>query len=359
MTGPSGRGAAAGRPGRNGPGPTSLGGAAPLGRTGTARAAPRRGALRRFILAGGLVLAGLGGGGLTQEIAPRPEGPGPALGASGRLLERRVSDYVISAHVFILGKMADVGTMSIEEELRRNGEALEKLLRMSGATKPEQVRKNRDYSGECVIRRTVPLRPDGSVDEAAVEAWRDCRKSTSSFLKMNKKYQAERVDFFRDHAVSRRDNGVEKQIEGSYESLLGPLEYLMEHDVEAGQVIDIPYVLNGVPRVFRAEVKGLANMDRYRSRAYEVAVSTLERVGDGEDDGKEAWRKKGNVKLWFCKDAPYRNVLLKMKIKFRWYLWLDFDLQRTQDPEGSAGAPAAADSSRSAGPAGMWRGLPV
>jgi hypothetical protein len=42
----------------------------------------------------------------------------------------------------------------------------------------------------------------------------------------------------------------------------------------------------------------------------------------------DVWRKKGNLKIWFCKEGPYRNQMLRMKVKFRWYLWLYFELQK-------------------------------
>ncbi len=254
--------------------------------------------------------------------------------ASGGAVEKRVSEYRISAHVFLLGKMADVGTMTIEEGLARNdaGTALEKTLRMAGASHPEQVKKNRDYKGEFAIVELLPLREDGSVDEEAAREWQGYEKSTSSFLRLNKRYQAEKISFYRDHAVSTREDGAEKRVEGSYDCLLSPLTYFLEHEIKVGEVIETAYLLNGVPRIFRSEVKELSNMKAYKSKAYQIDISSLERREDEGKPTKDVWRKKGNIRVWFCKDGPYRNRLLKVRIKFRWYLWLNIEMNAGTAP---------------------------
>jgi hypothetical protein len=259
--------------------------------------------------------------GHERQGLPAPERP-------GRVVEERAGHYGISAHLFIVGNLGDVGTMTIESALRKDGDRLEKSLHLAGASDEGQIRKNRDYRGEFNLLKIFPLRPDGSVDEAAVSRWLGYESSSSGFLKLNKKYQAEKNVFFQDHAVTTRETGVERQVEGSYGSVLSPLEYLMDHDLRVGQVIEMPFVLNGVPRVFRCEVTDLVTFSDYGSRAYQVDVWAVEKAGSANKAPKDVWRKKGNVRVWFCKDGPYRNQMLRMKIKFRWYLWLYFDLKK-------------------------------
>jgi len=236
--------------------------------------------------------------------------------------------YGISAHFFFVGNLGDVGSMTIESALQWSDGRLEKRLRMAGSSNAAQVKKNRDYRGEFNILKIYPLRPDGSVDEQAVGEWRDVQSSSSGFLKLNQKFQSERMAFFPDHAVATREDGTEKRIEGSYGCILSPLEYLMEHDIKAGEVIETPFILNGIPRVFRMEVGNLTTLSAFKSRAYEVSIYAVEKTAGVDRAPKDVWRKKGNVRIWFCKDGPYRNRMLRMKIKFRWYLWLHFDLKR-------------------------------
>lgn len=251
----------------------------------------------------------------------------PAQEPSVRVIEERASPFNISAHVFILGKMGDIGTMTIESALREKAGRLEKSLRVSGSSN-EKTRKKYDYRGQADIVKVLPLRADGSVDEEAVREWRGYESSASSSLKLNKKFQSEKIEFFRDHIVSTREDGKVREAEGSYGSFLSPLEYLMEHDIKVGEVIETPYVLNGVPRIFRSEVTGLVTLSDYHTRAFQIDISSYDKVPAQEKGSRDVWKKKGNIRVWFCKTEPYRNEILRMKIKFRWYLWLYFDLKK-------------------------------
>lgn len=251
----------------------------------------------------------------------------PAQEPSVRVVEERASPFNISAHVFILGNMGDIGTMTIESALREKAGRLEKSLRVSGSSN-EQTRKKYDYRGQADIVKVLPLRADGSVDEEAVREWRGYESSASSSLKLNKRFQSEKIEFFRDHIVSTREDGNVREAEGSYGSFLSPLEYLMEHDIKVGEVIETPYVLNGVPRIFRSEVTGLVTLSNYHTRAFQIDISSYDKVKAEDKGSRDVWKKKGNIRVWFCKTEPYRNEILRMKIKFRWYLWLYFDLKK-------------------------------
>ena len=250
-----------------------------------------------------------------------------AAGAAGpSTLKERKAPYSISAHLFIVGNLGEAGSATIESAWRTKDGRLEKSLRMAGETNDSQKTRNRDYRGDFSLLKTYALRPDGTVDEEAVAAGRTVESSSSGFLKLNKKYQEEKIAFFEDHAVARRENGTEKTIDGSYGCILSPLEYMMEHDLKVGQVFETPFVLNGVPRVFRCEVNDFDTFSDYGVKAYRVDIWAVDRTAGGLDKApKDVWRKKGNVRVWFCKDGPYRNEMLRLKIRFRWYLWLYID----------------------------------
>jgi hypothetical protein len=252
-----------------------------------------------------------------------------ALASAPTMTEgRQAGLYGISAHLFFLGNLGDVGAMTIESALQKTDGGLGKTLRMAGGSNPEQAKKNRDFSGEFKVLKTYPLRPDGSVDDQAVAEGRGVESSSSGFLKTNKKTQAERMTFFPDHAVVVRNDGPETRIEGSYGCILAPLEYLMEHDIKVGDVIDTPFILKGIPRIFRMEVEDIETYSPLKARAYEIVLYAIEKTAGPDRAPKDVWRKKGNLRIWFCKEGPYRNQMLRMKIKFRWYLSLLFDLKK-------------------------------
>ena len=290
------------------------------GRDGSRRPVRRFWPTAAALLAAGVLLAAAAAARPGEPNSPAPGGPP---------LEQRTANYGISAHLFLLGNWGEVGTMTIESALRSQDGRLEKWLRLTGASNEDMVKKrNRDYHGDFSLLKVFPLRPDGTVDDEAVAAGRDVESSSTGFLKLNKKYQAEKIAFFPDHAVATREDGTEKRVEGAYGCILSPLEYMMDHDLKVGQVFETPFVLNGIPRVFRCEVTDLDKFSEYKSRAYRVDIWAIERAGGADKAPKDVWRKKGNVRLWFCKDGPYRNELLRMRIKFRWYLWLNFDRQK-------------------------------
>jgi hypothetical protein len=224
--------------------------------------------------------------------------------------------------------LGDAGSMTIESARQTKDGRLEKTLRMAGGTNAEQVKKNRDYSGEFKVLKTYPLRPDGSVDDQAAAAGRGVESSSSGFLKTNKKTQSERMTFFPDHAVVIRNDGPETRVEGSYGCILAPLEYLMEHDIKVGDVIDTPFILKGIPRIFRMEVEDVETYSPLKARAYKIVLYAIDKTAGPDRAPKDVWKKKGNLRIWFCKEGPYRNQMLRMKIKFRWYLSLLFDLQK-------------------------------
>lgn len=245
-------------------------------------------------------------------MSPREPASGQAP-AESRLAGR----YRISAHLVVFGSLGDVGSMTIESAETKDGGRIRKTLRLSGSTYPEQAKKKRDYRGEFEDLRIVQPGPEGPVES-----------SSSGSIRYNLKLRSEKMTFFPDHVIAVRENGTETRIEGSYGSILAPLDYLIGHDIKAGDVVDIPFVLTGVPRVFRMEVGKPTALSAYGSQAYEIDLYAIEKTAGPDKAPKDVWRKKGNLKIWFCKDGPYRNLILKMRIKLRWYLRLSFELER-------------------------------
>lgn len=271
----------------------------------------------RLVLAATLLLLAAGIG------APQAPAPGPAA-ADGQTASR----YAISAHVFLLGHVGQAGSLTIESSRQEADGRLTKTLRMAGGTTPEQAKKNRDFRGEFNLLETCPVQTADPANGQSAGEGAALERSSAAFIKLNKKSQTEKMTFFPDHALVYLDDKPEKRVDGSYGCLLSPLEYLREHEIKAGEVIDIPFLLKGVPRVFRMEVEGLTTVSPYKTRAYEISLYAVGTTTGADKPAVDVWRKKGNLKIWFCKDGPYRNEMLRMKLKFRWYLWLYFDLQR-------------------------------
>jgi hypothetical protein len=237
--------------------------------------------------------------------------------------------YVISAHVVVIGNIGEAGSMVVESAQEKTAAGLKKTLRLAGSASPEQAKKNRDFGGEFTLLKLFPLLPDGSVDDQAVKEGRWIESSSGGFLKTNKKTQSEQITFYPGYADVVRKDKPDVRVAGDYGSILSPLEYLMDHDIKVGQVIDIPFLLNAAPRIFRLEVVDLTTLSPFKAPAYEIVAYSVDRTPGSDNASKEAWRKKGNLRLWFCKEGPYRNQLLRLKIKFRWYLSLVCDLRKS------------------------------
>jgi hypothetical protein len=267
-------------------------------------------------------LLGLAAG--RAGAAPPRVQASPAAVSPEQVIDHWTGRYVISAH-FLIFDLGGVGTMSIETDFRRSGRTLEKYLRLKGDVDEKHAQRY-DYHGEFITRITLPLKPDGTVDEEAVREHRGAGKTSSGFLKLNKKYQAEKITFLPGRAVATREDGSEKAVEGDFGSFLAPLDYLMGHDIKVGDAIELPYILNGAPHTFVCEVNKFVTLTDFKTRVFQVDISSYDKGRAEDETSKDVWKKKGNIRIWFCKEGPFRNRMLKMRIKFRWYLWLSFDL---------------------------------
>jgi hypothetical protein len=215
--------------------------------------------------------------------------------------QQKITAYEVRASVLILGDMGAVGSMKIEESVKRQGNSLERVLYMHGNTDPKQVEKGRDVGGEFRITKRLPLRPDGSIDQAAVAAGQGVENHYTGQLKKEGEITGEEVVFFPDHIISTREDGKETRIQGKFGSPLSALEYLIENDIKTGDVFD------------SKESVGVS--------AFKVTVSTY----DGKNYtryGRPVSIKKKGIRVWFCKDGAFKNTIVRMNIKYKWYLTL-------------------------------------
>jgi hypothetical protein len=234
----------------------------------------------------------------------------------------KITSYEVRASVLILGDMGAVGSMKIEESIRRQEEVLEKILYLYGNTDPEQVKKGRDIGGEFRITKRLPLDADGSVDESDVIPGRGMENFYKGRLKRNEEVTGEEVVFFPDHVISTREDGKETKIYGKYGSPLAALEYLIANDIQSGDVFESRFILNGHPYIFQCEVEKPEWIESLGVSAFKVMVSTF----DGKKRnkyGKPVAIKKKGIRIWFCKEeGAYQNTVVKMDIKYKWFLTL-------------------------------------
>lgn len=239
------------------------------------------------------------------------------------------SEYVVRARVFILGDLGTVGSALLERRLDRTDTALVKTFRFSGRSKPELARKGRDIGGEFTTVTCLPLNAAGEVDQASVEAGRGVSNSYSGILAKNGVAKGEKVVFYQDHALAIRDDGSEKRLDGRFESLLAGFEFLLENPIRPGDVYRSRFILDGYPYIFKCEVDEPEVVEPFGVKAYRIDVTTF----DGRRlDGRglpQVVKKKGGIRFWLCKDGDHKNEFLRLRLHYKWYLTLIFDLKRT------------------------------
>jgi hypothetical protein len=251
--------------------------------------------------------------------------PGQSRVREGERIGYRLDEYAIKARVPIIGEIGYVGTFAIEGEVRRNGDFLDNFLRIFGASKPELARDRRDYSGEMEVLRRVPAkREDGGDGREITESGAAVGRS-SGFFKKNGVIQSENIVFFSDYALSRRENGQETRVEGSHDGLISALRYFLEHDVKEGDVYKSTFIFGAHPYIFRCEVGRPTVIQPQGAKAFPIDLMTfdmLQRDGTGK---YKAVKKKGSIRLYLCQDEPYKNIYLRLKIEYKWFLTLQME----------------------------------
>jgi hypothetical protein len=219
-----------------------------------------------------------------------------------------------------------VGIFVIEEETRADGYRLEKIFRIFGNSKPEMARKGKDYRGELKWTTRLSLNSQGNgggetgAEEKALEAF------AAGFFNKNGQVQSETIAFSPNCAVCRRENGEEKRVAGQYGCLITALEYFSTHDVAQGEVREFPFILGGHPYVFKCAVGKAAPLEPYGSKVYPIDFTTY----DGwlkDKRGRPLVKKdKGDIRIWLSKDGLFINRIVRLKVKYAWYLTIHMDL---------------------------------
>ena len=284
------------------------------------------------ILTAGLLLAGI--------LIPRPPflassqqesqpGNQPAFG-QGRVREgervgHRLDEYAIKARVPIIGEIGYVGTFAIEGEVRRNGDFLDNFLRIFGASKPELVKDRKDYSGEMEVVSRVPSKREGGGDGPGVGETGAAVGSSSGFFKKNGVIQSENIIFFSDYAVSRRENGRETRVEGRHNGLISVLGYFLEHDIREGDVHKSTFIFGGHPYLFRCEVGRPTVIQPQGAKAFPIDFTTFDMLARDGTGMYKAVKKKGGIRLYLSKEEPYKNICLRLRVEYKWFLTLQME----------------------------------
>jgi hypothetical protein len=264
-------------------------------------------------------------GGQADEARPRPDDA--PLKRQPVRLDTLTTEYIIRASVFILGDIGTVGSLTLERDVDRQDNDLIKTFRVSGRTKPELVRKGRDIGGEFTTVTRLPV--DGAGDPSEAVAGDDPGPKTfyTGVLQKNGVAKGEKVVFFPDSAVSTKTDGSEKKISGRFQSLLSGFEFFLDNPIRPGEVYESKFILDGYPYIFRCEAGQPDYLAEFGVRAFRVDVTTYDGVLRDNRGKPVVVKKKGGIRLWLCKDEPYKDVILKMKLQYKWYLGLNFDLK--------------------------------
>jgi hypothetical protein len=237
-----------------------------------------------------------------------------------------VAHYSLRASVFIIGDIGEVGRMTIEEQTRRVGDQIEKVLRLFGSSTPEQVKKGRDIAGEFQMVKRLPLDPEGRIDWEAAENGKNVECLHTGFLKQNRKTESEKVIIYPDRSVACREDGSEKTLQGNYGSILSLLEYFIDNEVKVGDVYESKFILGQYPYILKCEVAEPALLKPFNTKAYLIVVTTYDGLLKDSRGLPKIRKKKGGIRIWLSKEEPYQNKVLRMSIRYKWYLTLKMEL---------------------------------
>ncbi len=240
----------------------------------------------------------------------------------GERVRHRLAEYSIRACIPILGDIGHVGSFFIEEEVCRNSDDLEKIFRIFGRSKPELAEQGKDYRGELRSVKRLRLDDAEGTGRRQNEEWPDAETASSGHFKKNGVVESEDVVFQLDHAVSRRENGDEKRIEGSFGSLLSALRYFLEHEVKMGDVYEFAFILGGHPYIFRCEVGPTTIHEPTQARVFPIDFTTFDGLKKDSRGKPKISKKKGGIRVLLCKEGPYENIYLRLFIQYKWYLTL-------------------------------------
>ena len=258
---------------------------------------------------------------LALSLGTSPAGPPSTESRSSTAV------YLIRASVFILGNMGTVGSAQLERNLERKDSELIKTFRVSGRTKPEMARKGRDIGGEFTTVTSIPVSAEDEAQGSPSSGDLDSRTYYTGVLEKNGVAKGEKVVFYPDYALSTKTDGAEKRIDGRFQSLLAGFEFFMENPIRPGEVFESNFVLDGYPYLFKCEAGEPEFLDEYGVKAYRIDVTTFDGKLKDKRGQPQVVKKKGGIRLWLCKEGRYNNEILRMKLQYKWYLTLVFDLR--------------------------------
>lgn len=261
---------------------------------------------------------------------------GPSAQPGGGALEtqeevripHRLTEYLIKARVPLLGDISHVGTFAIEEDIRSNGDQLDKIFRIFGNSKPELARKGKDYRGELKMTSRFSGNSQRDDDGKDGDEARGVEISSSGFFNKNGQVQAESITFFPDCAVCRRENGDEKRVAGRYGCLIAALEYFSGHEVAEGDIREFAFILGGHPYCFKCEVGKATALEPYGAKVFAVDFTTYDGLLKDGRGMPLVKKKKGDIRIWLSKEGPFKDRIVRLKIKYAWYLTLHMDLYK-------------------------------
>jgi hypothetical protein len=274
------------------------------------RVRPAAAAWAAFILTGSVAaVSGVPQSAADAEPPAARTSTGGSVDAGGR-----ASEYVVRAKALLLGDLGAVGNAVFERRLETNGTETVKTVRLSGRSKPEMARKGRDIEGEfTAVTRSQPA-ADGSAG------------SCSWVLSNNGVAKRETIAFFSEHAVSTGDKGGERKVDGRHENLLSWLEFFLDNPVRPGDVRRSRFILDGHPYIFKCDVGAPEVLKPFGVEAYRIDLTMYDGLRRDGGGAPRVVRKKGSIRLWLCKEGKHRNEFLRLRVQYKWYLMLLFEL---------------------------------
>jgi hypothetical protein len=243
-------------------------------------------------------------------------------------IPHRLTEYQIKAKVPVLGDISTVGTFNIEEDIRTDGDQLDKVFRIFGNSKPELASKGKDYRGELKMTSRFSGNSQGEGDGEDGDEERAVQISSTGFFNKNGQVVAESITFFPDCAISRRENGDEKRVDGQHGCLITVLEYFIDHEVAEGDIREFPFILGGSSYCFKCEVGKAAALAPYGSKVFPVDFTVLDGLRKDSRGMPLVKQKKGSIRIWVSKEGPFKDRILRLKLQYAWYLTLHMDLYK-------------------------------
>jgi hypothetical protein len=120
-----------------------------------------------------------------------------------------------------------------------------------------------------------------------------------------------RASLYTWYAVSKRESGDEKRVEGSCGCLVSAFAYFLENDVKEGDVYQSRFVFGGHPFIFKCEVGRPVCIQPSGAKVFPIDFTTRDGVERDSTGRFKVVKKKGAIRLWLSKEEPYKNTYLR------------------------------------------------